>query len=101
MTPLSGSEGDSSIDTKVDDPYPNSGETSPERIAAEEPLGESEPAEHNRGRQDQPTQVTDTPLNNRDTSGWMILRKCAEVVSTCRVRDAMGHGMEPMMGLLK
>jgi len=38
---------------------------------------------------------------DRDTLAWTSLRQCAEVVSTCRVRDAMGRGMEPMMGLLK
>ena len=33
--------------------------------------------------------------------GWKGLVECAEVVSLCRVRDAMGKSMDPMMGLLK
>jgi hypothetical protein len=37
----------------------------------------------------------------RDTDEWRTLRQCAEVVSLCRVRDAMGTGMQPMMGYLK
>jgi len=37
----------------------------------------------------------------RDSPEWEILRQCAEAVSIYRVRDAMGKGMEPMMGLLK
>lgn len=37
----------------------------------------------------------------RDTPEWQTLRQCAEVVSLCRVRDAMGTGMEGMMGLLR
>lgn len=39
--------------------------------------------------------------NSRDTPEWGTLRRCAEVVSLCRVRDAMGKGLEPMMGLLR
>ena len=46
------------------------------------------------------SQVERSP-RDRDTLAWTSLRQCAEVVSTCRVRDAMGRGMEPMMGLLK
>lgn len=38
---------------------------------------------------------------NYREKGWTCLRQCAEVVSLCRVRDAMGHTMDPMMGLLK
>nr|XP_019047931.1 hypothetical protein I302_04551 [Kwoniella bestiolae CBS 10118]OCF26861.1 hypothetical protein I302_04551 [Kwoniella bestiolae CBS 10118] len=38
---------------------------------------------------------------SRDTSDWRELRKCAEMVSLNRVRDAMGSGMEGMMGLLR
>ncbi|EIW67119.1 hypothetical protein TREMEDRAFT_34074 [Tremella mesenterica DSM 1558] len=37
----------------------------------------------------------------RDTPEWDMLRKCAEVISVCRVRDAMGKGLEPMMGMLR
>ncbi|KAK6904424.1 hypothetical protein I203_105237 [Kwoniella mangroviensis CBS 8507] len=37
---------------------------------------------------------------SRDTPEWRELRKCAEMVSLNRVRDAMGSGMEGMMGLL-
>ncbi|KAI9636676.1 rab-GTPase-TBC domain-containing protein [Dioszegia hungarica] len=37
----------------------------------------------------------------RDSPEWEILRKCAEVVSVLRVRDAMGSGMEGMMGMLR
>ena len=32
---------------------------------------------------------------------WETLEQCAAVLSVCRVRDAMGKGMDPMMGLLK
>ncbi|ORY26234.1 rab-GTPase-TBC domain-domain-containing protein [Naematelia encephala] len=38
---------------------------------------------------------------SRHTPDWELLRQCAEVVSLCRVRDAMAKGMEPMMGLLR
>nr|WVH01959.1 ubiquinol-cytochrome C reductase hinge protein [Naematelia aurantialba] len=38
---------------------------------------------------------------SRDTPDWILLRHCAEVVSLCRVRDAMAKGMEPMMALLR
>ncbi|WWC97846.1 hypothetical protein V866_004733 [Kwoniella sp. B9012] len=38
---------------------------------------------------------------SRDTAEWRELRKCAEMVSLNRVRDAMGSGMEGMMGLLR
>ena len=41
------------------------------------------------------------PAVDRDTPAWIALKRCAEVVSVCRVRDAMGSGMEPMMGMLK
>ena len=45
------------------------------------------------------------PLPNEDSSGdtedWKVLRRCAEAVSLNRVRDAMGTGMEGMMGLLR
>ena len=37
----------------------------------------------------------------RDTREWEILRSCAEVISLYRVRDAMGRGLEPMMGWLR
>ncbi|WVR09158.1 hypothetical protein IAU60_006220 [Kwoniella sp. DSM 27419] len=37
----------------------------------------------------------------RDTEDWRELRRCAEMVSLNRVRDAMGSGMEGMMGLLR
>jgi hypothetical protein len=37
----------------------------------------------------------------RETAEWKRCRDCAEAISLCRVRDAMGKGMEPMMGLLK
>ncbi|RXK39023.1 hypothetical protein M231_03753 [Tremella mesenterica] len=37
----------------------------------------------------------------RDSPEWDMLRKCAEVISVCRVRDAMGKGLEPMMGMLR
>ncbi|WWC91328.1 uncharacterized protein L201_006271 [Kwoniella dendrophila CBS 6074] len=38
---------------------------------------------------------------DRDTEDRRELRKCAEMVSLNRVRDAMGSGMEGMMGLLR
>lgn len=38
---------------------------------------------------------------DRNSPEWALLHRCAEVVSVDRVRDAMGKGMEPMMGLLK
>jgi hypothetical protein len=38
---------------------------------------------------------------SRDTDEWKTLRQCARVVSLCRVRDAMGTGMQPMMGYLR
>ncbi len=38
---------------------------------------------------------------DRNSPAWALLHRCAEVVSVDRVRDAMGKGMEPMMGLLK
>jgi hypothetical protein len=37
----------------------------------------------------------------RDGEEWRTLRQCAEVLSLCRVRDAMGTGMQPLMGYLK
>jgi len=37
----------------------------------------------------------------RDTEDWRTLRECAQVLSLCRVRDAMGTGMQPMMGYLR
>lgn len=39
--------------------------------------------------------------NARSTEDWQNLRQCAEVISLCRVRDAMGPGMEAMMGYLR
>ena len=45
---------------------------------------------------------TPTPdRTDRDTPQWTALKQCAEVVSLCFVRDAMGRGMEPIMGYLK
>lgn len=41
------------------------------------------------------------PEQGRDTQDWGELRKCAELVSLNRVRDAMGSGMEGMMALLR
>ncbi|WVQ93323.1 hypothetical protein IAU59_000391 [Kwoniella sp. CBS 9459] len=37
----------------------------------------------------------------RDSEDWRELRRCAEMVSLNRVRDAMGSGIEGMMGLLR
>jgi hypothetical protein len=37
----------------------------------------------------------------RNTDDWRTLRQCAQVLSLCRVRDAMGSGMQPMMGYLR
>ena len=37
----------------------------------------------------------------RDTEDWRTFRQCAQVLSLCRVRDAMGTGMQPMMGYLR
>ena len=37
----------------------------------------------------------------RNTEDWRTLRQCAQVLSLCRVRDAMGTGMQPMMGYLR
>ncbi|WRT68940.1 uncharacterized protein IL334_005922 [Kwoniella shivajii] len=39
--------------------------------------------------------------SNRDSEDWREVRKCAEMISLNRVRDAMGSGMEGMMGLLR
>nr|XP_018259057.1 uncharacterized protein I303_08600 [Kwoniella dejecticola CBS 10117]OBR81215.1 hypothetical protein I303_08600 [Kwoniella dejecticola CBS 10117] len=39
--------------------------------------------------------------HDRDTLEWRELRRCAEMISLNRVRDAMGSGMEGMMGLLR
>ncbi|WVF65676.1 hypothetical protein IAT40_000407 [Kwoniella sp. CBS 6097] len=38
---------------------------------------------------------------SRNTEDWRELRRCSEMVSLNRVRDAMGSGMEGMMGLLR
>jgi hypothetical protein len=40
-------------------------------------------------------------VEGRDTEDWRALRQCAQVLSLCRVRDAMGTGMQPMMGYLR
>jgi hypothetical protein len=40
-------------------------------------------------------------VEGRDTEEWRALRQCAQVLSLCRVRDAMGTGMQPMMGYLR
>lgn len=40
-------------------------------------------------------------VEGRDTEDWRALRQCAQVLSLCRVRDAMGTGMHPMMGYLR
>jgi hypothetical protein len=42
-----------------------------------------------------------TSVKGRDTEDWRTLRQCAQVLSLCRVRDAMGTGMQPMMGYLR
>lgn len=39
--------------------------------------------------------------HSRNTPEWESLRRCAEAVSVLRVRDAMGSGMEGMMGMLQ
>jgi hypothetical protein len=52
---------------------------------------------------------TFSPLNgsagsverHRDGANWKTLRQLAAVVSLCRIRDAMGKGLEGMMGLLR
>lgn len=41
------------------------------------------------------------PESSRDAPAWRAARQCAEVVSVMRVRDAMGSGLEPMMGMLR
>nr|ODN88645.1 hypothetical protein L203_02658 [Cryptococcus depauperatus CBS 7841] len=38
--------------------------------------------------------------SQKDSAEWSDLKRCAEAVSLNRVRDAMGSGMEGMMGLL-
>ena len=43
----------------------------------------------------------DRRTDARSTDDWRTLRQCAQVVSLCRVRDAMGAGMQPMMGYLR
>lgn len=58
-----------------------------------------EEKEHEPSRE-MPTSTATQP-GDRDTEDWRILRHCAEVLSLCRVRDAMGIGMQPMMGYLK
>lgn len=40
-------------------------------------------------------------VGHRASADWQTLRHCAEIVSLCRVRDAMGPGMEAMMGYLR
>lgn len=40
-------------------------------------------------------------VHGRDTEDWDTLRECVQVLSLCRVRDAMGTGMQPMMGYLR
>ncbi|WVQ75403.1 hypothetical protein IAR50_005024 [Cryptococcus sp. DSM 104548] len=45
--------------------------------------------------------IVDTDRRERDTEEWRELRRCVEVLCLTRVRDAMGSGMEGMMGLLK
>ncbi|ORX39039.1 hypothetical protein BD324DRAFT_618319 [Kockovaella imperatae] len=57
---------------------------------------------------DQSRSNSPRPLGGRETEryvtslpGWQVLLQCAEVISVCRVRDAMGKGLDPMMGLLK
>ncbi|KAL7421346.1 GTPase-activating protein gyp8 [Cryptotrichosporon argae] len=42
-----------------------------------------------------------TEATPHDEAQWDALLRCAEAVSLCRVRDGMGAGLEPMMGLLK
>lgn len=43
----------------------------------------------------------DRRTDPRSTDDWSTLRQCAQVVSLCRVRDAMGAGMQPMMAYLR
>ena len=43
----------------------------------------------------------DSRTDTMNTDDWSALRQCAQVVSLCRVRDAMGAGMQPMMGYLR
>jgi len=48
-----------------------------------------------------PGEGGDRRTDSRNTDDWSALRQCAQVVSLCRVRDAMGAGMQPMMGYLR
>ena len=56
--------------------------------------------DHLRGRPETRVEV-DEDKTEQELVSWETLRQCAEIVSALRVRDAMGQGMEPMMGLLK
>ena len=45
--------------------------------------------------------ASEPPRDVTKLPGWKALVHCAGVVALCRVRDAMGRSMDPMMGLLK
>jgi hypothetical protein len=97
MTPMSpdeappGDHGD--LDQTVDEKA--AAESSASRVTE----AEEKPPTWDRGRD--ATSESSVPAVDRDTPAWIALKQCAEVVSVCRVRDAMGSGMEPMMGMLK
>jgi len=97
MTPMSPDEARSGDHGDLD-------ETVDEKVAAESSASgvteaEGKPPTSDRGRD--ATSESSVPAVDRDTPAWIALKQCAEVISVCRVRDAMGSGMEPMMGMLK
>ena len=57
--------------------------------------------EHRQQAASEHQQTDPLPPPDLDTLQWRTLLACAEVVSLDRVRDAMGKGLEPMMGLLR
>lgn len=77
-----------------------SGETCASTTALEEKL-KKEVGTEDADRVDRGRQAETVTEDRRSTDERRLLCQCAEVVSLCRVRDAMGKGMEPMMGLLK
>lgn len=76
-----------------------------ETLSAQRPFT-TEAADEEKGQIDSHVHVKSddqvlVSTKERDTEEWRTLRQCAQVLSLCRVRDAMGTGMQPMMGYLR
>jgi hypothetical protein len=66
-----------------------------------QPLDDTEGMDMEKDALKSEDQTEPVMAEEKNTEDWQTLRQCAQALSLCRVRDAMGIGMQPMMGYLR